>query len=163
MARLVEPVQDALVGHRRTFFGHPGLNGTTAWDYQGRVWAIKRPADGKPGVRHCVTCLECGRRLTYHVYSVAETRRRRIARWVGAAVCFPGWVAAMLAVGARSAGNAPPLVITMGSVPLLYLMIFWLGMAAAREIGVAGRGSTLPLFLPKHKVFLRSQYNGDWV
>lgn len=61
---------------------------TVAWDYAGQTWVVERPEDGELARRRSVECSVCAKALTYSVYSLAATRRRRIRRWIATIACL---------------------------------------------------------------------------
>jgi hypothetical protein len=153
--------QRTLLAHRKNFIGRSVSFNTVSWNYNGRTWTVERPADGEPPRRQSVDCPVCGKPLTYTVYSLAATKRRRKHRWLAVLGCllvmFP--LCGLMAVDPSSA-----FWLTFGllSGVAAFVTAWSLGFVAGGERGLAGHGSAMPIYA-KHKLFLPNAENGSWM
>jgi len=161
VALAIERNQHTMLGHRQNFVGRSVSYNTVAWDYRGRIWVVERPADGEPARRCTVTCSVCGERLTYNVHSLAATRRRRVRRWIAAAVFL---VATVPVFGLIALDPSSPVVLSIGygGGSLTFVTSWGLALSAGQERGLVGHGSIWPGYA-KHKLFVRNTEDGRWV
>lgn len=161
MALAIEREQRTFLAHRQNFAGRPVSYGTVAWDYDGQTWVVERPEDGAPAHRRSVECPVCAKTLTYSVYSLAATRRRRIRRWTATIACL---IAAIPLFGLISLDPSSSVVLLIAIVGgTLAVVTGWsLAFVAGGETGLVGHGSALPGYA-KHKLFLPDAEDGRWM
>ncbi|MGN9779339.1 hypothetical protein ACTMS0_26785 [Micromonospora sp. H33] len=161
MALAIEREQRTFLAHRQNFVGRSVSYGTVAWDYVGRTWVVERPEDGEPARRRSVECPVCAKTLTYSVYSLAATRRRRTRRWIATIACL---IAAIPLFGLVALDPSSPVVLStaIGSGTLAFVTGWSLAFVAGGETGLVGHGSALPGYA-KHKLLLPNAEDGRWM
>ncbi|QSB05334.1 hypothetical protein [Natronoglycomyces albus] len=131
--------------------------GYQAHTYSGTALEIERPDEGEPPRRYNLTCHECKENLSFRIYSVGTTvRRRRL--WGIQALLYVALALLCIALLVPETGKSAEdpnvvaaIVVYLLGVATFFALAIFFGYKRFLDVGIAGHGSAYPGAV-KHKL-----------